>query len=111
MIYKTYDLMDINYPKYLSEKFKLDFVYISEMFLTVQGIRIDQYILSHKIERIKEMIIYDELNIMDIAQKLNFNNVAELYYQFKKATGFSPFNFKQLKIKRKNVIEGKENSN
>ena len=111
LIYKTYDLMDINYPKYLSEKFKLDFVYISEMFLTVQGIRIDQYILSHKIERIKEMIIYDELNIMDIAQKLNFNNVAELYYQFKKATGFSPFNFKQLKIKRKNVIEGKENSN
>ena len=106
LIYKTYDLMKINYHDYLSEKFKLDYSYISDLFLTVQGIRIDQYILAHKIERIKEMIIYDGLNIMEIAQKLNFNNVAELYYQFKKATGLSPFNFKQLKIKRKFIIEG-----
>ena len=110
LIYTTSDLLQINYHQYLSDKFKYNFNYLSDLFLTVQGIKIDQYILSHKIERIKEMIIYDKLNILEIAQKLNFNDFGDLYFNFKKATGLSPFDFKQLKIKRQNVIQGNENS-
>ena len=72
----------------------------------VQGIKIEQYISSNKIERIKEMIIYDELNIIEIAQKLNYCNVSQLNLHFKKTTGFSPYNFKQLKTKRRKIIEG-----
>jgi len=109
LIYKTSDLLQINYHQYLSNKFKHDYNYLSDLFLTVQGIKIDQYILSHKIERIKEMIIYEKLNIIEIAQKLNFDDIGDLYFQFKKATGLSPFDFKQLKIKRQNVIDGTGN--
>jgi len=98
-------LIKINYNKYLSTKFNLDIKYISDLFVAAQGITLDQFIMSHKIERIKEMIIYDGLDILEISQKLNFSDVANLYYQFKLATGFSPYNFKQLKIKRRSVIE------
>jgi len=110
LIYNTADLLKINFHKYLSCKFIREYDYLTGLFLTVQGINIDQYILFHKIERIKEMIIYDKLNILEIAQKLNFNDIGDLYFQFKKATGLSPFDFKQLKIKRQNVIQGNENS-
>lgn len=110
LIYKTSDILQINYHQYLSDKFKHDYSYLSNQFLTAQGVKIDQYILAHKIERVKEMIIYDTLNILEITQKLNFNDIGELYFQFKKATGLSPFDFKQLKIKRQNVIKGDVNS-
>jgi len=106
LIYKTDDLMKIDFSQYLSHKFNLDYYYLSELFLAVQGIKIEQYISSNKIERIKEMIIYDELNIIEIAQKLNYCNVSQLNLHFKKTTGFSPYNFKQLKTKRRKIIEG-----
>ena len=105
LIYTSDYLIKINYNKYLSTKFNLDIKYISDLFVAAQGITLDQFIMSHKIERIKEMIIYDGLDILEISQKLNFSDVANLYYQFKLATGFSPYNFKQLKIKRHSVIE------
>ena len=105
LIYTSDDSLKMNFKKYLSTKFNLDIKYITSLFLAVQGITLDQFILSHKIERIKEMIIYEELNILEITQKLNFSDVANLYSQFKKATGFSPYNFKQLKIRRHTIIE------
>jgi len=105
LIYTSDNSIKINYNKYLSTKFNLDIKYIKDLFIAAQGITLDQFILSQKIERIKEMIIYDELDILEISQKLNFSDVANLYYQFKLATGFSPYNFKQLKIKRRSVIE------
>jgi len=105
LIYTSDNSIKINYNKYLSTKFNLDIKYISDLFVAAQGITLDQFIMSHKIERIKEMIIYDGLDILEISQKLNFSDVANLYYQFKLATGFSPYNFKQLKIKRRSVIE------
>lgn len=109
LIYKTDDLLKINYNNYLSEKFKMNYNYLSDLFVNVQGIKINQYILNHKIERIKEMIIYDELSILEIAQKLNFSNIADLYVQFKKATGLSPYNFKLLRVKKNNIIENVDN--
>jgi len=105
LIFTSDDSLKMNFKKYLSTKFNLDIKYISGLFLAVQGITLDQFILSHKIERIKEMIIYEGLNILEITQKLNFIDVANLYFQFKKATGFSPYNFKQLKIRRHTLIE------
>jgi len=105
LIYTSDDAVKIDFNKYLSAKFNLDIREITDLFLSAQGITLEQFILSHKIERIKEMIIYDELNILEISQKLDFSDVANLYYQFKLATGFSPYNFKQLRLKRHSVVE------
>jgi AraC-like DNA-binding protein len=110
MIYKNYNLTKINCNRYLSEKFNMDFSELAKVFLSVQRIKIDQYILNHKIDRIKEMIIYEELNNIEIADKLDFSNVAELNLQFKKATGLTLFNFKLMKIKRHRIIEDIINS-
>ena len=71
----------------------------------MQGTTIEQFIISHKIERIKELIIYDELNITEIAYKMNYSSVAHLSNQFKKATGLSPSHFKQVKNKKRSPIE------
>jgi AraC-like DNA-binding protein len=71
----------------------------------VQGTTIGQFIISHKIERIKELIMYDELNITEIAWKMNYSSVAHLSNQFKKVTGLSPSHFKQLKDKRRSPVE------
>ena len=71
----------------------------------MQGTTIEQFIISHKVERIKELIIYDELNITEIAWKMNYNSVAHLSNQFKKVTGLSPSHFKKLKVKRRSPIE------
>lgn len=75
------------------------------MFSEVKGLTIQQFIIIHKVERIKELIIYDELNITEIAWKLNYSSVAHLSNQFKKITGLTPSHFKQLKDKRRSPLE------
>jgi AraC-like DNA-binding protein len=105
LIYKSDDSLKMNFSEYLSQKFNIDYKSMSAIFLEVHGMKIDQFIMNHTIERIKELIIYEDLDILEIAQKLHFSNVAKLHIQFKKATGFSPYNFKQLKIKRRKVVE------
>ena len=105
IIYKPGDNLKINYSKYLSDKYNLDFRSLASFFKEVQGIKIEKYIMNLKIERIKELIIYEDMDILEIAQKLNFSNVANLHLQFKKATGFSPYNFKQMKIKRQGILK------
>jgi len=82
-----------------------DYTYLANLFSEVQGTTIEQFIISHKIERRKELIIYDELNITEIAWKMNYSSVAHLSNQFKKVTGLSPTNFKKLKEKRRSPIE------
>jgi AraC-like DNA-binding protein len=71
----------------------------------VQGTTIAQFIISHKIERIKELMIYDELNITEIAWKMNYSSVAHLSNQFKKVTGLTPSHFKKLKDNKRSPIE------
>ncbi len=99
------DLIKTNFSDFLSAKLNHNYTYLANLFSEVQGTTIEQFIISHKIERIKELIMYDELNITEIAWKLNYSSVAHLSNQFKKATGLSPSHFKQLKDKQRIPIE------
>ena len=105
MIHHSDELIKTNFSTYLSEKLNLDYTYLANLFSEVQGTTIEQFIISHKVERIKELITYDELNITEIAWKMNYSSVAHLSNQFKKVTGLSPTHFKQLKDKRRSPIE------
>lgn len=105
MVHHTDEIIKTNFSDFLSEKLNHDYTYLSKLFSEVQGTTIAQFIISHKIERIKELIIYDELNIKEIAFKMNYSSVAHLSNQFKKVTGLSPSHFKQLKDKRRSPIE------
>ena len=102
---ETDDNIKINFSNYLSEKLSHDYTYLANLFSEVQGSTIEQFIISHKVERIKELIIYGELNITEIAWKMNYSSVAHLSNQFKKVTGLSPSQFKQLKDKKRNMVE------
>ena len=105
MVHHTDGVIKKNFSNYLSEKLNHDYTYLANLFSEVQGTTIEQFIISHKIERIKELIIYDELNISEIAWKMNYSSVSYLSNQFKKVTGLSPSHFKQLKNKRRRPIE------
>jgi AraC-like DNA-binding protein len=105
MVHHTDGVIKTNFSNYLSEKLNHDYTYLANLFSEVQGTTIEHFIISHKIERIKELIIYDELNISEIAWKMNYSSVAYLSNQFKKVTGLSPSHFKQLKNKRRSPIE------
>jgi len=111
MVHHNEALIKVNFSEYLSEKLNHDYTYLANLFSEVQGTTIEQFIISHKVERIKELIIYDELNITEIAWKMNYSSVAHLSNQFKKATGLSPSHFKQMKDKRRSPIEDVGNSN
>ena len=105
MVHNTDEMIKTNFSDYLSEKLNHDYTYLANLFSEVQGTTIEHFIINHKIERIKELIIYDELNITEIAWKMNYSSVAHLSNQFKKVTGLSPSHFKQLKDKRRSQIE------
>lgn len=105
MVHYSDEVIKTNFSDYLSEKLNYDYTYLANLFSEVQGTTITQFLISHKIERIKELIIYDELNISEIAWKMNYSSVAHLSNQFKKVTGLSPTHFKELKDKRRKPIE------
>ena len=110
MVHHSNEIIKTNFSNYLSEKLNHDYTYLANLFSEVQGTTIEQFIISHKVERIKELIIYGELNITEIAWKMNYSSVAHLSNQFKKMTGLSPSHFKQLKDKRRSPIEEVGNS-
>ena len=105
MVHYAEDLPKTNFSDYLSQKLNHNYTYLANLFSEVQGTTIEQFIIAHKVERIKELIIYDELNLTEISYKLNYSSVAHLSNQFKKITGLSPSHFKQLKDKRRSPIE------
>ncbi|MDD4109822.1 MAG: helix-turn-helix domain-containing protein, partial [Prolixibacteraceae bacterium] len=90
---------------YLSEKLNYDYTYLANLFSEVKGINIEKFYLSHKIERVKELLVYDELNLSEIAFRLNYSSVSHLSSQFKKITGMTPTYFKKLKNKRRQTLE------
>jgi AraC-like DNA-binding protein len=105
MVHHTTEMIKINFSDYLSEKLNHDYTYLSNMFSEVKGITIQQFIIIHKVERIKELLMYDELNLTEISYLLNYSSVAHLSNQFKKITGLSPSHFKRLKEKRRMPLE------
>jgi AraC-like DNA-binding protein len=106
MIHHSDEIIRINFSDYISEKLNHDYTYLSNIFSEVKGITIQQFIIIHKVEKIKELILYDELTLTEISYKLNYSSVAHLSNQFKKITGFTPSHFKQLKdISRRPIDE------
>ncbi len=101
MVHYSEELPKTNFSDFISKKLDYDYTYLANLFSEVQGTTIEQYIISHKIERIKELIVYGEMNITEIANNMNYSSVAHLSSQFKKATGLTPSHFKQLKLKRR----------
>ena len=95
----------LNFSAYLSEKLDYDYNYLSNLFSEVKGTTIEHFIIAHKIERAKELLIYDELTLTEIAEKLHYSNVAHLSNQFKKVTGLTPSFFKKMKNKRMIALE------
>ena len=105
LIHYSDELPRVNYSDYISKKLGYDYTYLSNIFSEVKGTTIQQFIIINKIERVKELLLYDELNITEIDYKLHYSSVAHLSNQFKKITGLSPSFFKQLKQKRKGNLE------
>jgi len=100
LIHYNDEPLRVNFSDFLSEKLDYDYNYLSNLFSEVKGTTIEQYIISHKIERVKELLMYDELTLTEIAFKLHYSSVAHLSNQFKKTTGLTPSFFKSLKHKR-----------
>jgi AraC-like DNA-binding protein len=105
MIHYSDELPAVNYSDYISEKLHYDYNYLSNIFSEVKGITIQQFIITHKIEKVKELLLYDELTLTEIAYKLHYSSVAHLSNQFKKITGLSPSYYKLLRQKRKGNLE------
>ncbi len=105
MIHYSDEVPKVNYSYYISEKLDYDYTYLSNLFSEVKGITIQHFIIQHKIEKVKELLLYDELNLTQISYKLHYSSVAHLSNQFKKVTGLSPSYFKQLGQKRKENLE------
>ena len=104
MVHYADDKPKTNFSDYLTEKLSYDYTYLANLFSEVTGVTIEYFIIAHKIERVKELLIYDELNLTEISYKLNYSSVAHLSTQFKKVTGLTPSFFKELKKKRKSTI-------
>jgi AraC-like DNA-binding protein len=105
MVHYSEELPKVNYSDYISEKLHHDYHYLSNVFSEVKGITIQQYIIIHKIEKVKELLLYDELNMTEIADKLHYSSVSHLSSQFKKITGLTPTFYKELRQKRNGNLE------
>lgn len=105
MIHYEEELPKTNFSDYLSEKLQYDYTYLSNLFSESQATTIEHFIIIHKIERVKELILYNELNLTEIAWKMHYSSVAHLSHQFKKITGLTPSFFKSLKDKKRTALE------
>lgn len=105
MIHESEEMPKENYSDYISRQLDYDYTYLSNIFAEVKGITIQQYIINNKIERVKELLLYDELNLTEISYRLHYSSGAHLSNQFRKVTGITPSYFKKLKLKRKGNLE------
>jgi AraC-like DNA-binding protein len=105
MVHHSDEIIKTNFSDFISKKLDRDYTYLANLFSEAQGTTIEHFIIAHKIERIKELITYGDLNITEIAWKMNYSSVAHLSNQFKKVTGLSPSHFKKLKNKKRSPIE------
>lgn len=105
LIHHSEEWPKVSYSNYISEKLNYDYTYISGLFSEVKGITIQQFIISHKIEKVKELLLYDELTLTEISYRMHYSSVSHLSNQFKKETGLTPSHFKGMKNRRRIPIE------
>jgi len=105
LIHYSDEPLTVNFSEYLSKKLDHNYTYLANLFSEVQGTTIEKFIIAHKIERVKELLVYNELNLTEIAYLMHYSSVAHLSTQFKKITGLTPSHFKQLRAKRLNMLE------
>jgi AraC-like DNA-binding protein len=105
MVHGAEEMPKVNYSEFISKKLGYDYTYLANIFSEMKGITIEHYIIANKIERVKELLLYDELSLTQISYKMNYSSVAHLSNQFKKVTGLTPTHYKQLKDKKRISIE------
>ncbi|CAM3051855.1 AraC family transcriptional regulator [Chryseobacterium flavum] len=105
MIHYSDEFPKENFSDYVSEKLGYDYTYLANTFSEVKGMTLQHFIIINKVEKVKELLLYDELNLTEISYKLNYSSVAHLSNQFKKITGLSPSFYKQLKQRRLGNLE------
>jgi AraC-like DNA-binding protein len=101
---QTEYLPETNYSDFLSQKLKHDYTYMANIFSDVKGITIQQFIIINKIEKVKELLLYNELSLTEISHRMNYSSVAHLSNQFKKVTGLTPSFYKEIRQKREHAM-------
>lgn len=104
-VHYSQEKIRVNLSDYISDKLNYDYTYLASLFSEVTGITIEKFYIGHKIEKAKELLVYNELNLTEIAYNLGYSSVAHLSNQFKKFTGLTPSHFKKLKNKRRLLLE------
>lgn len=104
-VYYSDERMKIKFSDYLSNKLNYSYTYLAKRFSQMQGTTIEKHIINHKIERVKELLVYDELNLTEIAHKLHYSSVAHLSNQFKKVTGVTPSDFKEFQHQKRVALQ------
>ena len=105
LVHYSEEPLTVKFSEYLSKKLNHDYTYLANLFSEVQGTTIEKFHIAHKIERVKELLVYNELSLTEIAFQMHYSSVAHLSNQFKKVTGLTPSHFKQLRQKRRNMLE------
>jgi len=105
MVYGKQDFIKVNYSVYLEKKLGKSYHYLSNLFSEVEGQTIEKYIISQKIERVKELLVYEQLTLSEIAYELGYSSVSHLSVQFKKVTGLTPSHFKEIGLARRIPID------
>lgn len=105
LVHYSDEPLTVNFSEYLSQKLNYDYTYLANLFSEVQGTTIEKFLIAHKIERVKELLVYNELNLTEISYRMHYSSVAHLSAQFKKVTGLTPSHFKQLKNKRRSMLD------
>ncbi len=103
MVHYSDEIPKVNFSNYLSETLDFNYTYLANLFSQTTGITIEHYTIIQKVERVKELLLYDELNITEISYKLNYSSTAHLSHQFKKITGLTPSYFKKIRQFRKRI--------
>lgn len=104
-VHHNHEEMKVNYSEYIEDHLHRDYAYLSSLFSEVEGTTIEKYIINQKIERVKELLVYGELTLSEIADQMGYSNVAYLSNQFKKVTGLSPSHFKQVKENKRKPLD------
>jgi AraC-like DNA-binding protein len=105
LVHYSEEPLTIKFSEFLSQKLTHDYTYLANLFSEVQGTTIEKFFIAHKIERVKELLVYNELSLTEIAYQMHYSSVAHLSTQFKKVTGLTPSHFKQLRKKRRSMLE------